>query len=152
MMSQMRRIVTGIGPDGRSCIVQIGEAPVVARVEGENGFEISLTDLWRTKPPATLDAPPPQLTPSGVDLETPPGASRWMVVEFAPGRYSPMHSTPTVDYDFLVSGELVLELEDGEIALLPGDAVVIPGVAHAWRTHEQGAVLLVALIGTIPQA
>lgn len=53
----------------------------------------------------------------------------------APG----MHQTVTVDYGFVVSGELWLELDDGaEVHLPAGSCVVQNGARHAW--HNKGSV------------
>lgn len=49
-------------------------------------------------------------------------------------RESPgMHTTDTVDFEVVLSGELLLELDDGEQRLLrPGDTVVQNGTRHRW--------------------
>ena len=40
----------------------------------------------------------------------------------------------TLDYNFLISGEMVLMLEEGEVTLTnPGDVVVQRNTNHAWR-------------------
>jgi hypothetical protein len=60
-----------------------------------------------------------------------------------------MHTTDTVDLDFVVAGELWLELDDAEeIHLRAGDTVIQNGTRHSWhnRTH-QPAVVFVALLG-----
>jgi mannose-6-phosphate isomerase-like protein (cupin superfamily) len=60
-----------------------------------------------------------------------------------------MHTTDTVDIDLLLSGELWLELDDGqEVHLRAGDCVVQNGTRHAWhnRTSEP-AVVFVTLLG-----
>jgi quercetin dioxygenase-like cupin family protein len=144
----VRRIVTGIGADGSSQVISIGEAPVVHRFEGAAGIEAVVRDLWSSAPPETLDAAPATLTPAGFDVRCAPGASRWMLVEWEPGRSVPLHSTDTLDYDFVISGELTLLLETGEITLGAGDAAVLPGVVHGWRTDQTGCTLLVTLVGT----
>lgn len=60
-----------------------------------------------------------------------------------------MHTTDTVDFEVVLSGEVVLELDDGaEVTLKPGDTVVQNGTRHAW--HNRGdvpAVLAVGIIG-----
>jgi mannose-6-phosphate isomerase-like protein (cupin superfamily) len=60
-----------------------------------------------------------------------------------------MHTTETVDFEVVISGEIVLELDDGaEVTLKPGDTVVQNGTRHAW--HNRGnapAVLAVGIIG-----
>ena len=60
-----------------------------------------------------------------------------------------MHTTDTVDYEFVISGEVVLELDDGaEVTLRPGDTVVQNGTRHAWRNRtDKPAVLVVVLVG-----
>jgi mannose-6-phosphate isomerase-like protein (cupin superfamily) len=59
-----------------------------------------------------------------------------------------MHTTPTVDYDVVLEGELCLELTDGEITLGPGDIVVQHGTRHAWRNRtDRPARLLAVLVG-----
>ncbi|GIR35368.1 MAG: hypothetical protein CM15mP49_07530 [Actinomycetota bacterium] len=46
-----------------------------------------------------------------------------------------MHTTDTVDYEFVISGEVVLELDDGaEVTLSTGDTVVKMGLV---RVAEQ---------------
>jgi mannose-6-phosphate isomerase-like protein (cupin superfamily) len=80
-----------------------------------------------------------------VELETKlPGLAEKMEPDH-PG----MHTTDTVDIDLVISGEVWLELDDGEeICLRAGDSVVQNGTRHAWhnRTSEP-AVLFVCLLG-----
>ena len=63
----------------------------------------------------------------------------------APG----MHTSATIDYDYLVSGRLILELDDGAtVELGPGDCVIQNGTRHAWRNpFDEPAVMVVTLIG-----
>lgn len=60
-----------------------------------------------------------------------------------------MHTTATVDDEFVVSGRVVLELDDGATCELgPGDTVVQNGTRHAWRNpFDETCVLVVAPIG-----
>lgn len=45
-----------------------------------------------------------------------------------------MHTTDTVDFEYVLSGEVILELDDGaEVHLKPGDTVVQNGTRHRWR-------------------
>jgi len=55
--------------------------------------------------------------------------------DLAPGASSPMHRTSSVDYNVLISGKLVLVMDDGTEMLIenPGDTVVLKGSIHAWR-------------------
>ena len=43
-----------------------------------------------------------------------------------------MHRTESVDYGFVIEGELTLVLDDAEVALKPGSVVVQRGSNHAW--------------------
>lgn len=60
-----------------------------------------------------------------------------------------MHTTATVDYEFVVSGRVILELDDGETRELgPGDTVIQNGTRHAWRNpFDETCLLVVVLVG-----
>jgi quercetin dioxygenase-like cupin family protein len=60
-----------------------------------------------------------------------------------------MHTTPTIDFEVVLSGEVVLELDDGaEVTLRPGDTVVQNGTRHRWRNSgAEPAVLAVFIAG-----
>ncbi len=48
-----------------------------------------------------------------------------------------MHTTNTIDFEYVISGEVWLELDDGkEVHLRPGDTVVQNGTRHAWRNKS----------------
>ncbi|WP_329059472.1 cupin domain-containing protein [Amycolatopsis sp. NBC_01480] len=60
-----------------------------------------------------------------------PGATAAME-SGAPG----MHRTDSLDYVLVLSGEVTLELDDGEQTVLrAGDVVVQNGTRHAWHNH-----------------
>jgi len=60
-----------------------------------------------------------------------------------------MHTTATIDYEFIVSGRCVLELDDGATRELgPGDTVIQNGTRHAWHNpYDEPCVIIFALIG-----
>jgi mannose-6-phosphate isomerase-like protein (cupin superfamily) len=60
-----------------------------------------------------------------------------------------MHTSDTVDVDFVLSGEVDVELDDGvEVHLTAGDVLVQHGARHAWRNKsDQPCVLVVAVAG-----
>lgn len=60
-----------------------------------------------------------------------------------------MHTTATVDFEYVVSGRCVLELDDGATRELgPGDTVVQNGTRHAWRNpFDEPCVMIVMLVG-----
>jgi uncharacterized cupin superfamily protein len=59
-----------------------------------------------------------------------------------------MHATATVGYEYVLEGEVVTELDDAEVTLRPGDAVVQNGTRHAWRNRsDTTARLIVVMVG-----
>lgn len=60
-----------------------------------------------------------------------------------------MHTTETTDFDIVLSGTVVLELDDGaEVTLTQGDVVVQNGTRHRWRNPgTEPAVLGTAMVG-----
>lgn len=60
-----------------------------------------------------------------------------------------MHTTATVDYEFVVSGRCVLELDDGATReLSAGDTVIQNGTRHAWRNpYDEPCLMVVVLVG-----
>jgi mannose-6-phosphate isomerase-like protein (cupin superfamily) len=60
-----------------------------------------------------------------------------------------MHTTDTVDFDVILSGEVCLELDDGaEVLLKAGDCVIQNGTRHAWQNRSsKPCVIAVTLIG-----
>jgi len=72
-----------------------------------------------------------------------PGRSRYMEAG-----QDGMHRTPTLDLICVLSGDIWLELDDGEIHLRPGDCVVQNGTRHAWRNRSDAPCsMAIVLIG-----
>jgi mannose-6-phosphate isomerase-like protein (cupin superfamily) len=49
-----------------------------------------------------------------------------------PPRHPMMHRTRTVDYALIISGEIDMMLDEGEVHLKAGDVVVQQATNHAW--------------------
>jgi quercetin dioxygenase-like cupin family protein len=61
------------------------------------------------------------------------------VVDFQPGKVSPMHKTNSVDYGIVLFGDMEMRLDSGEATRLkPGDIVVQRGTNHAWANVGTG--------------
>ena len=60
-----------------------------------------------------------------------------------------MHTTNTIDFEYVLEGEVWLELDNGhQIHLKPGDTVVQNGTRHAWRNKGSKPCRLVfCLVG-----
>ncbi|WP_330292636.1 cupin domain-containing protein [Streptomyces sp. NBC_00576] len=170
----VRRVVTGVSPSGKPVIVSDGEPPRTLSYTHTPGFARSV--VWNTAAPAAPSADPTAALESFVPA---PGETIAMTVTFPPRSvyadpgwdpaaaaaeqleaipglaelFEPdapgMHTTPTVDYGVVLSGEVVLDLDGGETTILrPGDIVVQNGTRHAWRANgTEPATLLFVLIG-----
>jgi mannose-6-phosphate isomerase-like protein (cupin superfamily) len=80
-----------------------------------------------------------------VELEAKlPGLAQYLEPD-APG----MHTTPTIDFEVILSGEIVLELDDGaSVTLRAGDTIVQNGTRHRWRNDtDVPAVIAVFICG-----
>jgi len=91
------------------------------------GFRFGLFSLA----PDTVAAPSEVNVEAGLaDVEAKlPGLLRY-VHRGDPG----MHTTDTIDFEVVLEGTIVLELDDGaEVTLRPGDTVVQNGTRHRWR-------------------
>jgi quercetin dioxygenase-like cupin family protein len=75
-----------------------------------------------------------------------------MAQHFEPGQTG-MHTTPTIDYGVVLSGQAVLELDDGvTVTLAAGDAYVQNGTRHRWSNPgEVPAVIAVTYVGAVHQ-
>ena len=60
-----------------------------------------------------------------------------------------MHTTATVDFEYVVSGRVILELDnDAQMELGPGDTVIQNGTRHAWRNpFDEPCRMVVVLVG-----
>ncbi|WP_455287708.1 cupin domain-containing protein [Cupriavidus necator] len=172
----VRRIVTG-ERGGRSVIVSDGPVATTHDYAAVPGFRTTLAWATQAVPSLPHDGDDPAVTITSVTPD--PHGTRLIVVQFPPdtvmaseqfdpvaageeyARHLPglaeafepdgsgMHKTQSVDYDIIVSGELWLEVDGGEVRhLKAGDIVIQNGTRHAWRNRsEQPAVMVAVLIG-----
>ena len=170
----IRRVVTGQSSDGKAVVVS--DEPVepitVSLMPGSEFHRVWGADAT-TKLPSTGAAeqapqyfPPadgfrfgfftigPQAVSMGPDFDL--GAALAEVAEKLPGMVDVleperpgMHTTDTVDFDVVLSGEVDLELDDGaDVHLRQGDCVVQNGTRHAWHNRsDQPCVMAVAIVG-----
>jgi uncharacterized cupin superfamily protein len=174
----MRRVVTGIDESGRSVVVSDG--PIVPAVpptlRGVENFCAWATDVLPVVPtdgsdpaggerlryvpvsrgavrfnictiPADADVLPEPADAAEAAAETErllPGMN-----DFVSGSDA-MHFTPTVDLQYIIDGEIVLELGDGsETVLRAGDVLVQNGANHSWRNASSASVtFLIVMLGT----
>lgn len=171
---KVRRVVTGHSPEGKAVFASDEIVPPV-RLEKAQGNEFHR--LWGSDerssfpddgshPPApnyfptsegfrfALFTVPPSSTlpPADASLEEMAAEAREKLpglVEHMEADAPGMHTTDTIDFEYVISGRAVLELDDGAtVELGPGDTVVQNGTRHAWRNpYDEPCRMVVVLIG-----
>jgi mannose-6-phosphate isomerase-like protein (cupin superfamily) len=146
-------VVTGHDRAGKAVVLFDGPAPNV-RLRKASGLTSTL--LWVTdESPAEVSggadksdreigvAPPPSGSIFRI-VDFPPAAGtgvvdnaamiREMGIEKIPGapRHAMMHRTRSIDYAVVISGEIDMLLDEGEVHLKAGDAIVQQATNHAW--------------------
>ena len=121
----MRRIVTGVGADGRSTVVSIDEVDDIVVWEAD----LRETPEWAAGQGKMLPFEPDHGWAKCMYMSVPPDSE-------APSSTG-MHFTRTVDLVYLFD-PLILVLEDGEVPVEPGDLVVQRGTVHDWRNPGPG--------------
>jgi len=110
----------------------------------KNGFRFGMFSL----PPATSAKASANQGPTSAQLEEMnqklPGLLKFLEADH-PG----MHATDSVDFDVVIFGEVVLELDEGaEVVLKAGDCVIQNGTRHAWHNRSsERCVIAFSLVG-----
>ncbi|KAI0335205.1 hypothetical protein GY45DRAFT_1366792 [Cubamyces sp. BRFM 1775] len=134
----VRRVVTGHrAADGVAVVTSDGTMPSYEAGAGFPGLRVG--PLWATTS-----------LPVDDNNENTDGATRkpdgdlgivmrsgvnFQYTDMAPGATAATHRTSSLDHNILISGKLILIMEDGSETLLdqPGDIVVQRGTIHGWR-------------------
>lgn len=135
MALAVRRVVTGHDANGKAVVASDERLTAVSRRIGKN---ITGCEMW------SVDKMP-------VDNSEEAGAAQragfvkrynyvgngqgvaFRITEWPPGHSRFTHRTETVDFAILLSGEIDMEVDDGEVVhLKPGDVVIQRGTVHTW--------------------
>lgn len=159
----VRRIVTGHDANGRSIIVSDGPSPHAMTLAGVSNFGV--TDIWKTASSPADNSGNEDLCSSTIKLAPPSTGTVFRMVEFPPdqeyvGKWKPdtafasmgesgaeaihqnasrheaMHKTSSLDYAFVIEGEIWAVLDDGEAHMATGDVLVQRGTSHAWSNRS----------------
>lgn len=125
----VRRVVTGHDARGRAIFRSDDRFETQLIPSGDACMAL----IWTTAtvPADNNDETDGRLREAGTTLQ---GGSVIRVVDMLPGAQSPMHRTNSIDYGIVLSGQLELELDDGQTQRLgAGDIVVQRGTIHLWR-------------------
>ena len=61
-------------------------------------------------------------------------------------KHPTMHKTNSIDYLVVISGEMWMVMEEGEVLLKAGDCIVQRGTNHAWKNKGDKPCLLAAVL------
>jgi mannose-6-phosphate isomerase-like protein (cupin superfamily) len=152
---EIRRVVTKLDPAGKA-VVMIDERTALQRPRGPT----YVGNLWVTEASPPDYSWSADRGKTKVGLMPPKGGSVFRVVDFPPERealdhmgkgtmqdvvgaagtpakgitprHPLMHRTRTLDYAIIMSGEIDMLLDEGEVHLKAGDVVVQQATNHAW--------------------
>jgi mannose-6-phosphate isomerase-like protein (cupin superfamily) len=170
----VRRVVTGQLADGRSVFVAdealepisvaLMPGTLFERIWGSDDPVVLPTN--GVAPPATRFFPPAEgfrflvwtIGPAGASIpdDIDIAAAVAAVETTLPGLIDHnepddpgMHTTDTIDFDYVVSGEVILELDDGAtVHLRAGDCVVQNGTRHRWTNPSaEPCTIVTTLVG-----
>ncbi|HEX4192932.1 MAG TPA: cupin domain-containing protein [Stellaceae bacterium] len=133
-MSGVRRIVTGHRGDGLAII----KSDSIVEPQPVPSGDAAFAKLWvtQTSPADNTDERDGAALASGLTCMD---GTVLRVVDFQPGKVSPMHKTNSVDYGIVLFGDMEMRLDSGEATRLkPGDIVVQRGTNHAWANVGTG--------------
>ncbi|WP_457253650.1 cupin domain-containing protein [Pedococcus sp. P5_B7] len=141
MVSSHRRVVVGVDDAGRSTVTR--DARDMALAHPPTGVTIEEV-WWQGEVPARLDDDGAR--DEVVGLAAPPagGVVRVLTVPPTPSdRPVDLHYDDSMHVITMLTGRLDIVLEDGEVALGPGDTIVLPASVHDLRNpHDENATFV----------
>jgi quercetin dioxygenase-like cupin family protein len=154
MTLEVRRIVTGHDELGKGIVVSDEKMKAVSRGLGPN---ISGCEIWSTNSMPvdnSMEAEAAQRA-GFVKKYNYVGSGQGTtirIVEWAPGHAMFPHRTETMDYSIVLSGEIDVEFDSGQVVTMrQGDVIVMRGVTHNWKNKSTvPAVTAFILIDAAP--
>ena len=172
-MFKARRFITGLNEKGQSVVTFDDYAQNVMEIGGWPGAYVS--EIWVTDacPADNSGSEDASLRP--VRHDPSPSGSIFRVVEIPPERsirdagidadaafeslgssqrpseedterHPSMHFTDSVDYLVVISGEMHMLMEEGEVLLRQGDCIVQRGTKHAWVNRGDVPCVIAAVL------
>ena len=172
-MHKVKRFVTGVNDERRSVVTFDDHASNTMEIAGWPGAHV--TEVWVTDScPADNEGDEDRAarpirhdpTPTGTIfrvVEIPPekslgdetidasAAFESMGSENQPSdsdseQHASMHFTNSVDYIVVISGEMHMLMEEGEVLLRQGDCIVQRGTKHAWVNRGEVPCVIAAVL------
>lgn len=127
MSLNVRRVVTGHDERGKAIVASDSLLPITTHRPGQQGCVVWAVDRI---PVDNLDPTDGASRTTGTTLAN---GAVFRVVRYDPGCAGRMHRTNSLDYGVVLSGSIVLALDDGvEVTLRTGDVLVQKGAIHKW--------------------
>jgi mannose-6-phosphate isomerase-like protein (cupin superfamily) len=171
--SSFRRVVTGHNAL-RSAVIASDAPPTrVFDKLGEDG--LVFYEVWNTREsPARIDRNDGEPAEDRLTLSPPPGGTRIRVLDIPPdkgdanfdqvfdniggkdahikgqtARHASFHRTRSIDYGIVLSGEITLLVDEGEVTVKAGDIVIQRGTNHGWvnRTDRPCRIAFILIDG-----
>jgi len=163
--TQVRRVVTGHNVQGRSIFIRDTAAPHVYQRTAEGVTVTEVWETRSTPADNSVDSEDPTDRP--MRLQPPKGGSIFRTIRFMPeklqhtalkkqlsegddgsgivtalkkgasSRAPGFHTTNTIDYVIVLSGEIYALMDEGEVLLKSGDVLVQRGTSHAWSNRSR---------------
>lgn len=172
MPRDIRRVVTGHTGAGTSYVAidetMTGDLGHVLSPDGQPN--VRLSDIWVCDRVPTDNESDADTVGERVILEPPAGGVVFRTVEIPPdsernydtmrayfermgagdrlhgGKHPGMHRTNSVDFLVVLSGEIWLVLDEGEVLLKQGDTCVQRGTLHAWSNRTDRPCILAGIL------
>jgi mannose-6-phosphate isomerase-like protein (cupin superfamily) len=170
--TSFRRIVTGHDAGQRAVISSDAPPTRVFDKLGEEG--LVFYEVWNTRQsPARIDRNDEEPPEERLMLAPPSGGTRIRVLDIPPERagadfdkvfdnigdseahlkdkvrHASFHRTRSVDYGIILSGEITLLVDEGEVTVSAGDIVIQRGTNHGWvnRTNRPCRIAFILIDG-----
>lgn len=143
-MKPIRRVVTGHTPEGRSTFLFDSAIELSPTATG-----VPIAELWATsEAPASNDASEDAARQNHSLM---PDASGTLLRIFDVAPQDPdtdlgFHTTDSVDYIYVIRGEIHALVDEGERLLREGDVLIQRGTHHAWSNRSGAPCRLLAVM------
>ena len=161
--AKFRRIITGHDADNKAIFIEDEICPNRFAMGGCETFVIN--EMWRmVETPGNNDEAKPDDPAANIfDLNPTENGNVFRIIEFPPdvelgvredGTPVPptMHRTASIDYAYIIKGEVYAVLDDGvETLMKEGDVLIQRGTNHCWSNRsDEPCFILFVLCGAKP--
>jgi quercetin dioxygenase-like cupin family protein len=140
---RIRRVIAVSAAGGSKVL---NDTPLPINIDPKTGVGGAV--LWSTPVKPQLDVGGAEAAKPTPRFPPPPGETRFVLLDLAPGAVVELHATDTIDHFVLLEGEIQLSLEQGPPTTLhAGDTVILLGAKHKWvnKTNKAAKAIVTAI-------